>query len=274
MNKLKRVLVLTIIATLLLGVAGCAIISPAETTTPAPTTSSNAPNEPVVEVVDKYAPVEGKTYEYNFTFYQTAPITENAKIEKFYEDKFNVKLNVWDIEAAKANEIIAQRIIGGDVPDVFSIDLVTWKKYIDQDIVAEIPMDMLEKYAPNIMKWYRTDAPTALNYGKVNGKQYALVSYNVNKWRAPLAYRQDWLDAVGMSIPTTMEEFENVMYAFAKNDPDKNGKKYIRHVHHRLYAVIRSIRRTAILHRTRWQCSWRRILGSKGWQAGLFRSAA
>jgi putative aldouronate transport system substrate-binding protein len=37
-------------------------------------------------------------------------------------------------------------------------------------------------------------------------------------------YRKDWLDALGMKEPTTIDEFYNMLKAFAQNDPDKNGK--------------------------------------------------
>ena len=37
-------------------------------------------------------------------------------------------------------------------------------------------------------------------------------------------YRKDWLDNLGMSEPTTIDEFYDMLYAFTKNDPDGNGK--------------------------------------------------
>ena len=38
-----------------------------------------------------------------------------------------------------------------------------------------------------------------------------------------LFINQKWLDAVGMSAPTTVEELYNVLKAFATKDPNKNG---------------------------------------------------
>jgi len=35
---------------------------------------------------------------------------------------------------------------------------------------------------------------------------------------------QDWLEAVGMEMPATIEELHDVLYAFTYNDPDQNGK--------------------------------------------------
>lgn len=36
--------------------------------------------------------------------------------------------------------------------------------------------------------------------------------------------RSDWLDNLGLSIPTTLDEYYNVMKAFVNDDPDRNNK--------------------------------------------------
>ncbi|MGL1890871.1 MAG: extracellular solute-binding protein [Spirochaetaceae bacterium] len=35
--------------------------------------------------------------------------------------------------------------------------------------------------------------------------------------------RKDWLDNLGLKVPTTWDEFYNVLYQFTHNDPDQNG---------------------------------------------------
>ena len=39
-----------------------------------------------------------------------------------------------------------------------------------------------------------------------------------------LLIRKDWLDNLGLEVPTTLDELFDVMYAFTYNDPDGNGK--------------------------------------------------
>ena len=39
-----------------------------------------------------------------------------------------------------------------------------------------------------------------------------------------LLVRKDWLDNLGLDIPTTLDELYDVLYAFTYNDPDGNGK--------------------------------------------------
>ena len=38
------------------------------------------------------------------------------------------------------------------------------------------------------------------------------------------AIRSDWLENLGLAVPTTLEELEAVFYAFAQDDPDGNGQ--------------------------------------------------
>ena len=60
-----------------------------------------------------------------------------------------------------------------------------------------------------------------------DGKIYSLYSYAPFPWNE-LPYRvwinQSWLDQLGMSAPTTTEEFRTVLEAFKNNDLNGNGK--------------------------------------------------
>lgn len=35
--------------------------------------------------------------------------------------------------------------------------------------------------------------------------------------------RQDWLENLGLEMPTSLDELYDVLYAFTYNDPDGNG---------------------------------------------------
>jgi putative aldouronate transport system substrate-binding protein len=54
-----------------------------------------------------------------------------------------------------------------------------------------------------------------------------MTPYEISKaYRQSVIYRGDWIQAVGKTgVPTTLVQFEELMYLFANNDPDKNGKK-------------------------------------------------
>ncbi|NMA85075.1 MAG: extracellular solute-binding protein [Epulopiscium sp.] len=175
----------------------------------------------------KYQPIEGKTYDISWTVGQLAPIDENAEMTQYWNEKWNVKLDIWNIDNAQWHEIINLRFATGEIPDkVRVLGFPTLKKYYDQDLLAEIPEDVLQHMAPTVYKYHTTDVPGALNYGKIDGKLYGIPHYSISaNYRRPVVWRGDWLENVGITkTPETLDEFEEAMYKFTKEDPDKNGK--------------------------------------------------
>ena len=73
------------------------------------------------DVTDSWKPDENKTYQYTWCFYQMAPIADEPEMFQFYKDNFNVEFEVWDIEASQSSELLANRIIGGEIPDRFEV---------------------------------------------------------------------------------------------------------------------------------------------------------
>jgi putative aldouronate transport system substrate-binding protein len=65
---------------------------------------------------------------------------------------------------------------------------------------------------------------TALRGCRVDGKLYMVPNVLASN-RLGIAYRQDWLDKLGLAVPETIDEFSEVMRAFAHDDPDGDGVK-------------------------------------------------
>lgn len=177
---------------------------------------------------DNYAPEEGKKYTISWTNYQILPPDQGAEMIKYVEDKFNVKIDLWNIDNTKYDELLNVRLASGEIPDLCRMrDPNSLSAYVDQGVLSELPKEVISKYAPNIYKVINDNAPGFLEFGKVDGKQYAIPAISsTNIFRKPLVYRKDWMDAVGVTkTPETVDEFETLMYKFANEDPDKNGKK-------------------------------------------------
>lgn len=83
--------------------------------------------------------------------------------------------------------------------------------------------DLIDEYAPN----YRALTPQVVqDWGKYNGGEYAMVDA-----RAETAVinhmcyiRADWLENLGLEMPTTLDELKEVIRAFTEDDPDGNGE--------------------------------------------------
>ncbi|TVX96280.1 extracellular solute-binding protein [Cohnella terricola] len=83
---------------------------------------------------------------------------------------------------------------------------------------------LIEQYGPNIKQML---SPESLAGATVDGKIYGIPTLNVSYVRDGLLIRTDWLEKVGKSMPTTLDEFVDVLKAFKEQDPGGNGKNNI-----------------------------------------------
>ncbi|WP_337100546.1 extracellular solute-binding protein [Paenibacillus sp. YIM B09110] len=180
-----------------------------------------------VETLQAPAASSATRYDISWTMHQNLPVTEDAEMVRYVEDKFNANLVFWNLENNKYEALLDMKLAQGSIPDLFRIrqpqDLL---KYQQQGVLAEIPEEMLNKYAPNIMKAIRENTPGYQEYGQIDGKYYGIPVINpTNIYRIPIVYRKDWLDKLGLPVPQTLSDFEKVIYAFTNEDPDGNGLK-------------------------------------------------
>jgi len=159
--------------------------------------------------------------------YQIEPTDPNGESLVSYGAKFGVQFVPVNIDNNKYHEILNLKLAAGEIPDFFYLkEADKLGNYVKQGVCARIPMDLLQKHAPNMLKVLAENAPGYLDMGKVKGALYGIPAVNAtNAFHSPLVYRTDWMKKVGVSkLPTTLAEFESLMYKFAKNDPDGNGK--------------------------------------------------
>lgn len=177
---------------------------------------------------DKNAPDPNKRYKISVALSAVVPVDKDGEMLKYWGDKLNTDYDVWNIESSKWDEILNLKFASGEIPDEMFIKGFTGlQKYTKQDLLAEIPVDMIKKYAPYLYnEMIEKVVPGALKYGKIDGKQYAIPIPVGVRYRKPIVWRGDWLSNVGIKkTPETLEEFEQAMYKFANEDPDQNGKK-------------------------------------------------
>ncbi|QOS81865.1 extracellular solute-binding protein [Paenibacillus sp. JNUCC31] len=164
-------------------------------------------------------------YHISWTMHQNVPVPRDAEMLKAVEEQYGVDLDVWNLENNKYESLLDMKLAQGAIPDLFRIrqpqDLL---KYQQQGVLAEIPVETLNTYAPNLMRIIHEQAPAYEQAGVIDGRYYGIPVINpTNIYRTPVVYRQDWLDKLGLPVPQTLAEFEKVIYAFTFEDPDGNG---------------------------------------------------
>ena len=139
------------------------------------------------------------------------------------KDKLNIEVEiVW--VAAVFDSQLALCIMTGDIPDLCYVsDHLQLKLLAENDLIQ--PLDGLFEACMN--DWakqnYATFGDDIFKPSTFNGKQMALPgTANVNQ-RPLLWVRKDWLDALNLQPPKTLDEIINVAQQFMQKDPGGNG---------------------------------------------------
>ncbi|MEF3302342.1 extracellular solute-binding protein [Paenibacillus sp. GYB003] len=140
---------------------------------------------------------------------------------KMINEKFNVDYKPNLVPQGTYDEKLTATLASGTIPDVtlFQSGDLTGKfnKFAKQG--AFTPLDEYIDQYPSLKRIPKF----VLDQFRVNGKLYAIPQY-YPKFGFTTIIRKDWLDNLGLKVPTSYEELKQVAIAFTKNDPDKNGK--------------------------------------------------
>ncbi len=148
------------------------------------------------------------------------------------EDVTNVHFEFELVESSSYAEKKTIKMGSGDYPDIIKDGLTATEiiRYANDGVL--IPLEeMQEKYCPNLMEKMESD------YGKLvavkasttlpDGHRYTMPTSGIAPWiglNRIGAINTDWLEAVGMEMPTTLDEFTEVLRAFKTKDPNGNGQ--------------------------------------------------
>ncbi|MCJ8014598.1 extracellular solute-binding protein [Paenibacillus sp. KQZ6P-2] len=151
--------------------------------------------------------------------FQAAGVVNDSEIQKWLEQKFNVKI--------KPVKVTDASIASGEVPDIFMLgDPANVAAYQNQGVLMSIDPNMLKEKMPE----YYTDIEKKSELFQtvtIDNKLWAIPMFiDLKPYDLGMLWRKDWLDKVGIGkVPETLDEFEKAVYAFAQKDPDGNGVK-------------------------------------------------
>ncbi|SEL94818.1 carbohydrate ABC transporter substrate-binding protein, CUT1 family [Paenibacillus sp. cl141a] len=150
--------------------------------------------------------------------YGTNP-PQNDFVKKALDEALDTDITLTLGSADYATQL-GTRIASGDFPDMFMLGSEELRKYSKMGVLLDMTpyMDQLSGYKEMV------DADT-IKLGLIDGKQYSLPKPIARKPAGILWIRKDWLDTLGLKVPTTTDELLKVLKAFTENDPDGNKKK-------------------------------------------------
>ena len=177
------------------------------------------------------------------------PLKESVKLSVFMSQNSEVvdlKNNVVYQELVKATNIefdlitapgqdVTEKLnlllASGEYPEVIMGPTLTaqdLEKYGVQEHILTPVNDLIDKYCPNIKQRLEENPNWKEDMTSSDGNIYGIPTVDsggVGHVNSPMKYwiNQEWLDKLGLSMPTTTEEFKKVLTAFKNDDPNGNG---------------------------------------------------
>jgi putative aldouronate transport system substrate-binding protein len=144
-----------------------------------------------------------------------------------YRDELGIDMKAaW---YAKGKEAITQKvsvaIASGKIPDLLAVNSEQLSAISRTNLYTDLT-SVYETYATPLTKSIlNEDDKRSLASATFDGKLIAIPGLNSAIDGASFMWiRQDWLDKLGLKVPETASELEEVMRAFEDRDPDGNGK--------------------------------------------------
>ena len=153
---------------------------------------------------------------------------------------FNPEWKVWQ-EIAKRTNVSLKSVISqanSNEKEAFNLmlssgklaDVIGYVSISDLEKLGRdgglIPLnDLIKKHAPNIQKRLDTVPSFASTAYSLDGNIYFIPKDQTLKFSEFYWIRADWLEKLGLSVPTNVDELYTVLSAFRNKDPNGNGKK-------------------------------------------------
>ncbi len=190
----------------------------------------------IVDVTDDSVPEayengfgNGATISYSGpdSWYAQVSLSDNLPVWQKVQENLDIKIKWEVLPSAQWNTSMSTKINSGrKLPDI--LGLPTWhsadiNKFAKEGVI--IPLnELINKYAPNIKKLLIDNPEYRKQITAADGGIYSIDEFfEANHYCARVVIRKDWLDRLGLAVPVTVQDFENVMKAFKQQDANGNG---------------------------------------------------
>lgn len=172
------------------------------------------------------------------SFFQISPVFLNLFSEEelkscYYTqqqiEQTNISVDYQWFAPATAEDAVqktSMAIATGEIPDFMIVDRAQLALIAKTDLINKDLEPLWDAYASDDLKaWTTAEGDNAWESLRYDGKIIALPNIGGSVDQGEVMWiRKDWLDNLGLDIPTNMDELYDVMLAFKNNDPDGNGQ--------------------------------------------------
>ncbi|WP_088102802.1 extracellular solute-binding protein [Halalkalibacter urbisdiaboli] len=148
------------------------------------------------------------------------PEIPNDRIREMLEERTNVSLDIQWVPDSNYNDRLNAAFATGTLPDVVLMGFQTFIQY--KDAIRDGQFWEIGPYIEDYDNLKKLNQEI-LDLTLVEDKLYTLYQGRPLS-RQGIIYRKDWAERLGLSAPTTTDEFFEMARAFTEDDPDGNGK--------------------------------------------------
>ena len=141
---------------------------------------------------------------------------------KAINERFNVDFKPQLVPMGEAEQKLSVLMASGDIPDIVGFESPSTNFYQWAGQGAFLPLN--EYFESGEYETLNLIPDNVLAKLTVDGNIYAIPQYFRVKYRNSPLIRKDWLDKLGLPMPTNYSELLAVSKAFTEQDPDGNGQ--------------------------------------------------
>lgn len=160
-----------------------------------------------------------------FAQYPDKTMTDNLWTD-LYRDELGIIVDYdWIVKGGdEYTQKLNIALASGDIPEFLNVSSVQLKQLAEADMIMPLDEIYAAYAAPLTDEILRLDGDAPFEAATYDGKLYGLPVTDSSIDSAHFIWiRTDWLEKLNLKAPTTMEELQAVMMAFAKADFDGNG---------------------------------------------------
>jgi len=171
--------------------------------------------------------------EISLCFWDIVELTEDDPMLQKIQEDLNIKLTVMPMTWDNEIEMKLLWAASESLPDIVSTytveeDLSRFYSWLQSGLTRSIPQEMIDKYPTMKSIVENNVAVQAVKEytGEISfiPRPFSMKNTFLFDQGCGLYIRKDWLQNLGLEMPTTIDEFYNVLDQFTNNDPDQNGK--------------------------------------------------
>ncbi|MCI1773598.1 extracellular solute-binding protein [Paenibacillus lautus] len=160
--------------------------------------------------------------------YKNGDTIDNNIWTRIFEEQYGIKVkNNWTVDESQYRQKLNVSIASGDIPDFLMVNKEEMMRLNDAGQLEDLTT-ILEQYgSPYLKDLLQQDNGVALKAATVEGKLVGIPKMQVNGGISTgemLWVRTDWLKKLNLPEPKTIDDVVRIATAFAKEDPDGNGK--------------------------------------------------